>query len=60
MSRVVKEPIKTGLEMDAIRARHQYCYTVNRPAIVAWVKRHMHKRARRREQELIEEMLHDA
>jgi len=48
MSRVVKEPTNNGLELDCIKARHQYCYTENRPSIVAWVKRQIHKRDRRR------------
>lgn len=48
MSRVVKEPTKSALELDCIKARHTYCYTENRPAIVAWVKRQIHKRDRRR------------
>lgn len=58
-SRVVAEPITSALEMDAIRARHAYCYTQNRPAIVAWVKRQMHKRARRRDAREIEACLQE-
>jgi hypothetical protein len=48
MSRIVKEPTKSSLELDCINARHTYCYTENRPSIVAWVKRQIHKRDRRR------------
>lgn len=55
----MKEPIKSGLEMDAIRARHQYCYTENRPQVVAWAKRQIHKRARRRDKREAREALRD-
>lgn len=44
----VKRRLISGLERDAIHARHKLCFTENRHgAIVAWVKRQIHKRERR-------------
>lgn len=58
-SRVVAEPLASALEDDCIYRRHTYCYTENRPQVVAWAKRQIHKRARRRDQREAREALRD-
>ena len=42
-----KDKLKNGDEVDAILARHVYCYLKNRPKNVKRVKRAINKRLRK-------------
>lgn len=42
-----REKLKSGDEVDAILARHVYCYLKNRPRLVKLIKRALNKRIRR-------------
>ena len=48
MSNIKKEYPKSGLEQDAIYARHIYCYLRNHPQIIKFVKRKLNKRFRKK------------
>lgn len=43
----MKQKLKSGLEYDVIYGRDVYCYLINHPKIVKFVKRQLNKRIRK-------------
>lgn len=50
-----RQQLKSGLEVDVILARKHYCFTINNPSIVKWVKRRLNKRWRKELKKEMEE-----